>query len=332
MNYFFKYLRHRHVLKRLTPARVLNSLLLCLETKLRKKRLRSRPVIARINTYPLCNLRCRACQLIAAATPDDRQRVMPLPHYRQLLDKLSRQLLLVVLYDEGEPLLHPELPEMIAYTASLNISTSISTNLAMPLTDGYLQRLVASGLNRITVSIDGITQEVYQKYRVGGELALVKKNLDRLVMARRTAGSRLLIEVQFLKFGFNDHEMEGVKEFAKTVGADYFRALPSSPSGLVEYLAERRMTLSEHDHLRLGCFDLFSIAHINSCGELFPCDFGEDNGMAAVGNLLEQDLEAVWNSTLMQERRAAFRRDNRALDCAICKRCPSTNRTPLFLR
>ncbi|MBJ6799432.1 radical SAM protein [Geomonas propionica] len=332
MRYLFKYMRHKSIIKRMTWRRLYNCLLLCQELKARKALVNSSPVVARINTYPLCNLNCTACQRIASNTATTGTEMMTLSQYQEILDQLAPHLLLVVLYDEGEPLLHPQLPEIIRCTHSRNISTSISTNLAMTLSDDYLLDLMTSGLDRMTVSMDGFTQPIYGRYRIGGSVATLKENLERLLRVRKRTGSKTSVEVQFIDFGFNAHEMGDVKSYARRVGADTFRALPSSIYGMEEYLAHRGMTLTEGEHLTCGCLDLWSIAHISSDGRLFPCDFGEDNGMAAVGNVLREDFAALWNSPRMRQARAYFAGSDTVFDTSLCRRCPSANRAPWFLR
>ena len=332
MSYLFKYLRHWSMAKRLTPARLANCLRLAWEFKQRKETVASYPVVARINACPFCNLKCLACQVIAGREASRPAEAMTLDRYRHVIAPLSDHLLLVVLYDEGEPLLNRELPEIVRYTSSLNISTSISTSLSMELSDRYLRDLAASGLDRITVSIDGATQQIYQSYRAGGNLALVRENLRRLVGFKRRRRASMHIEVQFLELGFNDHEAGAVRSFAAEAGADGFRSLQSSAWGLERYLAERGLTLGVRDHLRLGCLDLWGIAHIDSSGLLFPCDFGEDNGLTPLGDLLREDFRELWNGAYLRGLRAGFSRQDGRLGCSVCKRCPSTNRAPLLLR
>lgn len=332
MNYLFKYMRHKSMIKRMTCRRLVNCILLCSELKARKTHLKSYPIIARINTYPLCNLKCPACQRIAARTAASSTEMMTLAQYREILEKIGTHLLLVVLYDEGEPLLHPELPEMIRYTESRNISTSISTNLTMTLSDKYLLDLMTSGLDRMTVSMDGMTQETYGRYRIGGNVAILKANLERLLRFRKQTAGKTRVEVQFIDFGFNAHEESDVRSYARRIGADDFRALPSSIYGLEEYLADRGKTMTEREHLRRGCLDVWSIAHISSNGTLFPCDFGEDNGMPAVGNVFHEEFGTLWNTPRLSAMRAYFKGDTVSFDSSICMRCPSTNRAPWFLR
>lgn len=307
-------------------------MLLCAELKARKVRLSSFPIIARVNTNPSCNLRCPACQRIAKTAAPSGGHMMTLSQYREVVDQIAEHLLLVVLYDEGEPLLNLQLPEIIRYTESLNISTSISTNLAMPLSDQYMLDLITSGLDRITVSMDGMTQQVYEAYRVGGDVSLLKENMERLLSLKRRTRSKTYVEVQFIAFGFNDHEKRDIRDYAYRMGADNFRALSSSIHGLEEHFAETGRTLTEEDHLRRGCLDVWGIAHIGSDGNLFPCDFGEDNGMQPLGNLFQEEFTKLWNAPRMARIRAYFNRRVASFDAALCRRCPASNPVPRVLR
>ena len=79
----------------------------------------------------------------------------------------------ISLYDQGEPLLDQRIHSFVNYASARNIGTSISTSLSMSLSDRDLDNLVLSELDYLIVSIDGITQSVYVKYRKGGDLNLV---------------------------------------------------------------------------------------------------------------------------------------------------------------
>jgi radical SAM protein with 4Fe4S-binding SPASM domain len=237
-----------------------------------------------------------------------------------------------VLYDEGEPLLNKDIYRMIKHNHQLNINTSIATNLSMNLTNSNIENIVSCGLDRLQVAIDGFTNEVYEKYRVGGNLELVKYNLQRILEVKQKLHSRSpSIEIQFIDFGFNSHELKAVKKYSKEIGAA-FSTFCSSENGLYHYIQKENIQISEHEHLTLGCFDLYSIAQIRSDGVLFPCDFGEDEGIDAVGSLKADDFHTLWNSDYMQKLRKGFNRKSDNLPTMQCRDCQATNRIPLLFR
>ena len=55
----------------------------------------------------------------------------------------------------------------------------------MNLSDEKLHKLITSGLGLLHVDIDGLDQEVYEKYRIGGNLSLVFKNLKKAIAIKK---------------------------------------------------------------------------------------------------------------------------------------------------
>src|SRR5271165_3764059 len=98
---------------------------------LKRERLRSWPVLVKIDISPLCNLQCTYC-VHAAPTVDttgilaeqsftSRQR-MPLAEFETVVDQIAGHSAAVALYYIGDPFMHPELPKFcsIAANAGLN--------------------------------------------------------------------------------------------------------------------------------------------------------------------------------------------------------------------
>jgi MoaA/NifB/PqqE/SkfB family radical SAM enzyme len=92
-------------------------------------------------------------------------------------------------YFQGEPYLNPEFLEMVKYASQKNIYTATSTN-AHYLTDENARKTVESGLDRLIISIDGTTQEVYQQYRIGGNLEKVIEGARNIVKWKKALNSK----------------------------------------------------------------------------------------------------------------------------------------------
>jgi molybdenum cofactor biosynthesis enzyme MoaA len=80
-------------------------------------------------------------------------------------------------YNWGEPLLYKEFHEFVQVTRRYR--TSISTNLSLKLTDQHFEDL--SRLEQVTVSMSGLTEDVYKIYHRGGNFDLVWSNVNRLI-------------------------------------------------------------------------------------------------------------------------------------------------------
>ena len=76
-------------------------------------------------------------------------------------------------------------------------------------------------LDRLIISIDGTTQEVYEQYRVGGNLDKVMEGAKNIVKWKKELKSKTpFIVFQFLVVKPNEHQMEDVKKLAKEMGVD----------------------------------------------------------------------------------------------------------------
>src|SRR5215207_5358315 len=169
-----------------------------------------------------CNLRCPECPsgLRAFSRPTG---MLQKNFFRDTIDQLSKQLTYLVFYFQGEPYLNPDFLRMVQYAASKKIYTATSTN-AHYLTDANAKKTVESGLDRLIISIDGTTQEVYQQYRVGGKLNKVLEGAANIVKWKKELNSKTpFVFFQFLVVKPNEHQIEDIKRLAKEVGVDQVR-------------------------------------------------------------------------------------------------------------
>jgi len=129
------------------------------------------PVSISIEPTTSCNLRCPECPsgLRAFSRPTG---MLDKNFFEKIIDELSGHLLYLVFYFQGEPYLNPAFLDMVRYASSKKIYTATSTN-AHYMNDDNARRTVESGLDRLIISIDGVTQDVYEKYRVGGSVEKV---------------------------------------------------------------------------------------------------------------------------------------------------------------
>jgi MoaA/NifB/PqqE/SkfB family radical SAM enzyme len=88
----------------------------------------------------------------------------------------------------GEPLMHPLLFDFIAAAEPRRRIITTNTNLTV-LTDRMVERVLASDLSALRVSLDGATSETYERLRPPARWDRVLRNLSRLLEARRAAGA-----------------------------------------------------------------------------------------------------------------------------------------------
>lgn len=219
---------------RLTTKRLLNLWVSRYESRRIRTVLRARPTRLVIEPTNTCNLRCPHCHT-GAGRFGRKPAMLEVDRWLRVLDEIGDYLFFVEVFNWGEALLHPRLPEIVAAASARGIATRINTHFNVRFTDADATRLVESGLTDLFVAVDGATQEVYEQYRVGGDLALVRRNCERLAAAKARLGrSTPRVSLQFLEFPFNVGEGPAVEALAKELGAGFlaFRgAIPDAAWG-----------------------------------------------------------------------------------------------------
>lgn len=190
----------------------------------------SRPIQLMIDPANACQLACPGCVHTSNPAWSKRAKIdWPAGMLSQVqFDKILRFYgpfsFGAVLYNYGEPLLNPLTPKYIAMARRYLLFTLLSTNLSLTKID--LNALVNSGLNHLIISIDGTTQQTYEKYRRGGNLDLVLNNLRKLIDTKKQLGLTTPYLVwQFLTFEHNLHEVDSAIEMAKSYGVDAIQIL-----------------------------------------------------------------------------------------------------------
>jgi len=103
----------------------------------------------------------------------------------------------LMLYNYGEPFLHPRLLDMIAQAHQAEVYTRVSTNGLVFMRSITADDLIASGLDYVRVSLDGATDATYNVYRVGGQLDRVLEGVRLLQASKYELGKRRpVVELQ----------------------------------------------------------------------------------------------------------------------------------------
>jgi len=257
-----------------------------------------------IEPTSFCNLHCPECP--AGNNQLKRNRTfLSLDDYRSIIDEHDKYLIYVQLFFQGEPLLHPHFAEMVRYARQRKIHVSTSTN-AQLLTPALAEKLVTAGLNRIIISIDGTTQEVYEQYRKGGSLNLAINGLENIVKAKKRCGSTLpFIELQFVVFRSNEHQINDVLALGKRLGADkvsiktaqlspFASGHPSMPAQdkYSRYQKREDGTYALKREKTFYCKRVWISAVVNAENQLLPCCF-DKSAEFPLGSLSIQRVRTI---------------------------------------
>ena len=292
------------------------------------------PLFISVEPANVCQLRCPACPVglrdNVISKSRDLDRFMSLDVWHRTLGEVAKSAWVIQFYFQGEPLLNKDLPLMIREAHEAGLYTIVSTN-AQALTPELAQALVASGLDRIIISMDGLTQESYSAYRIGGDLEKTKAALRWLQKSKSrdlVISRSPIIELQVLRLKSNEHEWSDFKRLYKSLGAD---RLTFKTAQLYDYSDGHPLMPSNPRYNRYikgsdgryhrrplpkGCFRVWSGAVITTTGDLLPCCYDKAHAYA-YGNIMNAHISELFNN----DKATAFRRLAFRQTPEICKEC-----------
>jgi radical SAM protein with 4Fe4S-binding SPASM domain len=291
---------------------------------------RGLPVSISIEPTTSCNLRCPECPsgLRSFSRPTG---MLEKKFFERTIDELSEHLLYLIFYFQGEPYLNPAFLDMVQYASSKKIYTATSTN-AHYLNDDNARRTVESGLDRLIISIDGVTQDVYEQYRIGGSLEKVLEGTENVIKWKRKLKSATPHTIfQYLVVRPNEHQASEVKKLAKKMGVDEV-AFKTAQVYDFENGNDLIPTIDKYSRYKKNSSGKWSIKNqlLNHCwkmwhscvltwdGKVVPCCFDKD-ASHALGNLNEKSFKEVWFGKAYDEFRKTLLQGRSKID--ICNNC-----------
>jgi len=184
--------------------------------------LREHPSKLFVEVTSRCNMSCAMCvkQTSGGADPEGD---LSMPLFRALAPAFPG-LDAFILNGVGEPLLHPQLEEMIR-AARERMPTEgwvgFQSN-GLLLTDVRAVSLASAGLDRICFSIDGVSPETFRKVREGGEIEGVERALAAMAAAKNHCGRPdLQVGVEFVVMRGNLRELPDALRWSAARGATF---------------------------------------------------------------------------------------------------------------
>jgi len=260
------------------------------------------PTIFNIETVLACNLACPEC-VIGTDTIDNRtKKVMRLDEFKVISDKIKPYAKLVYLHKWGEPLMNKNIFKMIEIVSEY-AHVHISTHGTL-LDKDKCEKLILSGVGTLIVSIDGVTKEVYDQYRIGGDVDKVMENIIMLSEFNKIYGNRVTILPQFIVFKHNYHEIQDFESFCSGLGLKAVLKKPYIRFGEVtqesndrKYQREKFLNQSDHIDAISTCSHATARMVVAANGKILLCTQDYD-GDYNLGNLLDKNstVESLWNN------------------------------------
>jgi len=289
-----------------------------------------KPISISVEPTTSCNLRCPECP--SGLRSFTRSiGMLKIDSFKKIIQEVKKTTAYLTFYFQGEPYLNPDFLKMVQIADEADIFTSTSTN-AHYLTPQVAEATVKSGLKRIIISIDGTTQEVYQQYRVGGDLQKVIDGTKNIIAARKQLKSNFpKIIFQFLVVKPNEFQIEEIKKLGNELGVDdvifktaqiynYQQGSPLIPENnkYSRYKKTRDNTYQIKNKLENKCWKLWHSCVITWDGRVLPCCFDKD-GLFSMGNILQDNFDKIWQGETYKHFRKAILKSRKNI--SICQNC-----------
>lgn len=287
------------------------------------------PISYSIEPTNHCNLKCPECPSGLGSLTRPLGFISP-GFYEELIDEISESGFYLQLYFQGEPYINKNLNRMIRYAQQKKMYVSISTNGHF-FNEKNIDSILNNAPDKLIFSMDGLDEISYQNYRVGGSFQKVDSGIR--LLSRRKKELKLkkpFIELQFIVMKQNEHLLEKVREYGKSIGVDrvVFKTMQiSSYENALRFLPEKE-EFSRYEikngsfrikgKLKNHCFALWRTSVITWDGRVVPCCFDKDAEFE-FGKVNGRSFNDIWKSieyNLFRQKILDNRGDNK-----MCSNC-----------
>ncbi|MBQ8803687.1 MAG: radical SAM protein [Tyzzerella sp.] len=291
-----------------------------------------------IEPSSLCNLNCSMC--FRNNWFEEKKGLMSKDTKNILFQIFQKSNIETVFFGGmGEPLMHPDIIEMVSCAVQAGKRTELITNATL-LNSTMVKNLLRAGLHCLWVSMDGFSRESYEGIRKGSMYSLIMKNLEEFNRQRTTTQ----LGITFVMMKENEYELQHINRFADDIHADFINlshVLPGEPLNQEEALYEKDYPVGKMtrflNHTSNKVENLCPFIAENCCfirwdGEVCPCMQLLHNSYTylynekrkvyskSYGNINTQDFSDIFNSSEYMDFQNNVSEFNYPC-CTICMGC-----------
>ncbi len=264
------------------------------------------PMTVSIEPTTACNLRCPECPSGLRSFTRETGNLKK-DFFSKTIDELYKDLIYLIFYFQGEPYINPDFLDMVSYANEKGIYTITSTNGHF-LNDANAKKTIESGLDRMIISVDGTTQEVYENYRKEGKLENVLEGAKNIVKwKKKLKSSTPHVIFQFLVVKPNEHQIPEIYRLAEEIGIDEVKLktaqvydyehgndLIPTIDKYSRYRQKEDGTYRVKNELLNHCWKLWHACVVSWDGLVLPCCFDKD-AEHRLGDLKNASFQEIWH-------------------------------------
>ena len=282
------------------------------------------PIYIEISPVNQCNHRCTFCSFNYTGY---RKKNLDTSTLKINLENMAKCGVKAIMYaGEGEPLIHPDIVDIIAFTNLMGLDAAVTTNGV--LMDKKFLGLALRNLSWIKVSIDAGTPETHAKIHGTKEsdFGKIMQNLKDAVEIRNKNGYDCVIGTQAILLEDNWLGMEDLAETLKDIGVDYLALKPYTshpykkdnlnmeqleelwnwfdPEPIESFSNYKFKVIVRYDTFEKQnkerdydtCNALDFCSYIDSSGDVYPCFNFLGNKEYVYGNINKHIFKEIWDN------------------------------------
>lgn len=264
-----------------------------------------------------CNLKCPMCPMSVIEYKKNRKKLLEFEDFKKQIDiGVKKGMKATNLSYVNEPMIRKDLPKFVKYAKDAGVvDVYFSTNGTMAKEE-MLRQLIEAGLSRIQFSIDAISQETYDKVRVGGKYERIIDNINMLLKLKKEMNSVTpLIRVNFVRTEINEHELNDFIEY--WVDKVDMIGIQEMVNPFSDDRVGSKTTKDKKGFFR--CAAPFKEIVVTHKGDVLPCCTFLAEEMP-VGNIYEQTIEEIWKGRKMEGLKEIHRKGEYWKN-PYCKQC-----------
>lgn len=267
------------------------------------------PLNVDVEASSRCNLRCVFCDKRTPGKPH-HGRDMDMALYRDILAEAGRMKLCALkLSYTGEPLLHPNIVEMVRLAKEQGVLDVYFNTNGMLLDHAMSQGLIDAGLDRLSISVEGTDPAAFEAARLGADFERIEQNIETMMSLKRRLNRGPCVRVQTVRLPGLD--------------LDEYRGYWSSRCNEVAVVDFKSQPAPGRPCPGWACPQLWQRLTVDSTGNILMCN-NADTRTQPLGHASSLSLAEAWRHPRLLEARLLHKR-GLSHYVRACSDCPWRN-------
>lgn len=192
------------------------------------------------NTTNQCNMYCSHCYRDAGCKVDDE---LSTAEAKTLLNQIACAGFKIMIFSGGEPLMRPDILDLIKYATSLKLIPVLGTNGTL-ITKSMANDLKLAGAKGVGISLDSLDSDKHDKFRSFKNAW--QGAVDGMKNCREVG---LPFQIHTTVMDWNQHELESITDFAVEIGAKAHHFFFLVPTGRAKTIEEESLRAESYEEV-----------------------------------------------------------------------------------